>query len=626
MRSVRLSLSLALGLSTTACVEEYLDVVLPEPVPEFDPSSEQPARILPPMVTAEQSPPPVSGGTMLVDDAVVVAAEPDRDRIQILFIQRDAERMPNLSLGATVPTAPGDEPGRVVAAGDGQYLVVLRGGAGVGRVERSGEAWGLTRLSVCPSPRGIDFDEARGLALVTCMDGRLMSLDPNTGETAVFQTLSDDLRDVVITEDRIFVTRFRTAEVIVMTREAPTVLSQRTIRSRAIRERQANVAYRMVALPDAPNAVVVSHQLSLTRTPVSTTEPGGYGGGARFDCSGALVSAGVTAVDAAGSTETVEHPNVVLPVDIAVSQVADTKNFRDARAALVSAGATAKDDSDGRFPQGFDAQVVPAVVPISSSSREPCNTRVLVDRREVQRTTSVAFTDDGFMVRQTQNPHKVIINGVDEVSLPGESTFDTGHELFFGDAGGGIACASCHAEGTDDAMVWNFETLGPRRTQEIRGGIMDTAPFHWDGEMTDFTHLTGDVMGERMSGPKLSDEMVRAMSRWIDSLQFPARPQPADMAAVERGRVIFQSPQAACATCHNDDRLGGTEAFDVGTGMVAHIPGLEGLATRAPFMHTGCAKTIRERFNPYCGGTSHGSVAHLDEAGIDDLVAYLESL
>jgi hypothetical protein len=43
-------------------------------------------------------------------------------------------------------------------------------------------------------------------------------------------------------------------------------------------------------------------------------------------------------------------------------------------------------------------------------------------------------------------------------------------------------------------------------------------------------------------------------------------------------------------------------------------------------MHDGCATTLRDRFNPACGGDRHGITANLSPTQIDDLIAYLDSL
>ena len=59
------------------------------------------------------------------------------------------------------------------------------------------------------------------------------------------------------------------------------------------------------------------------------------------------------------------------------------------------------------------------------------------------------------------------------------------------------------------------------------------------------------------------------------------------------------------------------------------VPSLIGLQARAPYMHDGCAATVRERFfKPGCGGDAHGAVldGRFTVAEVDDLIAYLEAL
>jgi len=57
------------------------------------------------------------------------------------------------------------------------------------------------------------------------------------------------------------------------------------------------------------------------------------------------------------------------------------------------------------------------------------------------------------------------------------------------------------------------------------------------------------------------------------------------------------------------------------------VPSLVGLANHAPFMHTGCAKTLADRFAPACGGGDlHGVTSGLAASEIADLVTYLQTL
>jgi cytochrome c peroxidase len=55
-----------------------------------------------------------------------------------------------------------------------------------------------------------------------------------------------------------------------------------------------------------------------------------------------------------------------------------------------------------------------------------------------------------------------------------------------------------------------------------------------------------------------------------------------------------------------------------------------GVGARGPFMHNGCAPTLRDRFakgNDQCtGGDKHGVTSQLSTEDIDDLVNYLETL
>ncbi len=107
---------------------------------------------------------------------------------------------------------------------------------------------------------------------------------------------------------------------------------------------------------------------------------------------------------------------------------------------------------------------------------------------------------------------------------------------------------------------------------------------------------------------------------------MPASP-PADAAAAVRGRALFNDEKTACATCHAGGPLTNNKTVDVGTGEALQVPSLSRISMRAPYMHDGCAKTLRDRFTSPCGGgDKHGVTSHLSQAQIDDLVAFLESL
>src|SRR3569623_1503185 len=139
---------------------------------------------------------------------------------------------------------------------------------------------------------------------------------------------------------------------------------------------------------------------------------------------------------------------------------------------------------------------------------------------------SVAFADAQTVLVQAREPASLLIlrglnhNGLDKVVVPlsSDSRQDTGQLLFHANSGGGLACASCHPEGHDDGRVWSFECEGPRRTQDPSGGLLQTAPFHWNGDLPSFPALIQEVFQRRMSGPMLSAEQVTALQAWVDHL------------------------------------------------------------------------------------------------------------
>jgi hypothetical protein len=199
----------------------------------------------------------------------------------------------------------------------------------------------------------------------------------------------------------------------------------------------------------------------------------------------------------------------------------------------------------------------------------------------------------------------------------------------FHDTPAGLACASCHAEGGDDAHTWNFEGIGARRTQSLGGMVVsETEPFHWNGELPTFEHLLADVAVGRMGlDPAPHDDVVELLE-FLDLLPAapPAGP-PSDPDLVAKGAILFADEALACTECHSGWRYTNGESADVGTGGTFQVPSLLGVGARLPVMHDGCAQTLRQRFDdPVCGGVSHGDTASLTSEQIDALVAFLASL
>jgi cytochrome c peroxidase len=225
---------------------------------------------------------------------------------------------------------------------------------------------------------------------------------------------------------------------------------------------------------------------------------------------------------------------------------------------------------------------------------------------------------------QTREPATLWLDDGRFLQLSTERHADVGHAIFHTQTGT-LACASCHPEGGEDGRVWQLAPTGSRRTPSLRGGIGGTEPFHWDGDLATLSALVDDVWVGRMAGPPLAADQVAELRRWLDTI--PALPRaPGDATVVARGRALFEDPTIACATCHTGALLTNNMTIDVGTGKALQVPSLRGLAWRAPYLHDGCAATLRARFGTCGGGDKHGHTSQLQPAQLDDLIAYLRSL
>ncbi|WP_437590030.1 cytochrome-c peroxidase [Sorangium sp. So ce1000] len=571
----------------------------PSPVAGFD--ADDPDQ----QITVTEVPPPaISGGTLIIagDGHTAVAADPDRDRVWIVDLDGGAP--------AAVPLERGDEPGRLVEDASGRVHVALRRAGAVVTLDVEGRSV-IARRDVCRAPRGVAYDASRDVIHVACAGGELVTLPASGGPAVRKLRPATDLRDVVVEGDRLLVSRFRSAETLVVGADGA-VLSRRTLpvlhsNGFANSDYAPSVAWRMAPL--AGGGALMVHQRAMSSK--VTLSPGGYYQAA--DCDGNIVHSAVSKIDPADVPDTsatpqpaAAIPGVSLPVDIAIAP--------DGRVAVVGAGnnlvASATVDDLDR-----DAVVA------------GCNPQVTEQPLSGQ-PVAVAFDGQGEIVVQLREPAALEVLGRRTIALPGESVRDTGHEMFHRPPNGvsAVACASCHPEGHEDGRTWDFDPVGLRRTQALGGGILKTAPLHWSGDLPDLEGLMGEVFVSRMGGQKPGKRRLDLMARYLDSLPaFPASP-PEDDAAVARGEVLFHDKKVGCAECHGGTMLTNNRNESVGKGELLQVPSLIGISGRAPFMHDGCAATLRDRFDPLCGGDDHGDISGLGSAQLDDLVAYLESL
>jgi hypothetical protein len=571
------------------------------------------SRTLEPLVIAEDPPPAISGGTLYYSagSELILAADPDRDAVFVI----DATAVGTAQPLARVAFEPGDEPGRIGEAG-GRFWVVLRSAGAVSAIDPAD--WSTERFDVCPTPRGI---AGQGEALhIACESGELVTLNAATGAEARRVALGPDLRDVVVANDGLYVSQFRRPAVLEVD-GAGDIVSKTTLSP--VNGFEPSVAYQMVAHPDA--GVLVVHQYGNTTQVPFEPEPNAYG---QSGCA-AINLLGVARVVDGVATQG-QFGAVTLPVSLATY---------DFGLAVVDAGSL----NDGSLTSAFETddgvlvgEDVDVQFDVGSFTTQACDTTarsVFWDTeghefRDGRQIVAVASTPLGIWV-QSRDPWQVVGPAV-EVSLPGPNPKDTGHDLFHERAGASVACATCHAEGGDDGLVWQFDGLVPRRSHDLRGGILATAPFHWDGAHEDMSALMSDSFTTRMSGPLLDTSYAGAVASWIDSRPMPPAPLDPLDADVLAGKAIFERAEVACTSCHAAPLFTNHQTVDVGTGGPFQVPSLVGVSHRVAYLHDGCAEDLEAAIRgASCAATEnapHGDISSLGADELDQLVAYLRSL
>ena len=566
---------------------------------------------------------PITGGTILAtkDNARVVVADPDRDRLMVVQI----------ATGATVevPLQKNDEPGRLIEDAAGRIHVALRRGGAVVTLQGTDI---VARRAVCAEPRGLAYDATADAIDVACATGELVTLPAAGGDATRSVFVDRDLRDVLIVNNTLYVTRFKAAELLAL--DASGAITSRTAMPTVKRfdfngggggaqppdpvdggvgsgddgtiDSIPAVAWRAVALADGRIAVV--HQRAAQRE--LSVVHGGYGG---EGCGSSPIESTVTIVTppngtAPASTLATAPLDGSLPVDLAVSP--------NGMLAVALAG--------GKTVQtAFAASLI-------ADSQQGCQSNGQGSGDDLGAPTSVAYDGNndliayypelpGLVIAPASGPKRTI-------TLPGELGYDSGRNMFHEQTPSGLACASCHPEGRDDGLVWKFQELGPRRTQVLAGSILSRAPYHWTGDQADLPTLMDDVFAVRMAGALPTNSEHRSLGPFLERIPAPAPIGLANADAAARGKAIFESADTNCLSCHVGPLMSTKQIVDVGTGGAFKVPSLVGVGARAPFLHDGCAKTLMDRFTTCGGGDLHGKTSQLSAAQLSDLVAYLETL
>jgi len=547
---------------------------------------------------------PILGGGLAVgEDGVAWLSDPDRS----LLVRVDDGTAAQVALPA------GSVPNRIAIAGD-QVVVVLRGAGAVALVDAGDLS--LRVVPVCAEPRGVDA-VADGTVWIACADGVLVHLDSDSGEALATFPIEDDLRDVIDDGgDTVWVSRFRSAEVLRVDRSSGAVVSRvrpATVDADTepvsvdVDPYSPSTAWRMRRRPDG--GVAILHQMGATGALAGG--PGGlpatyYGG-----CGGVVVTT-VTTVGPGGIVESSRLFDLPAPA-------IDFDFDSDVTLSLALLGS--EDVGEPIVVRESYPFVTSGICPVAG----PLDWDVEATEAHA---TAIANGPQGLVVAQVAPFGLNVITVIDgkfvygeAVPFPEDAPIDAGWDRFHRATVSRASCVGCHPEGHEDGRTWRFVEEGVRRTQDIAGGS-ETAPFHWGGELATLDDLMHEVLQLRMgSGEPPDAEMTAALGAFLDRVPAYRTPPSSTPDLVETGARLFAS--SGCVECHSDPVP--TENQDVGTGGSFQVPRLVGVRYRVPLMHDGCAATIRERFDPECGGTDHRD-ADLAEPEIDALVAYMTTL
>jgi mono/diheme cytochrome c family protein len=568
-------------------------------------------------VQADTPPPPLVGGTVRIvrsgGAAFAVASDPEEDVVDVVSLG------PSPALVGTVALQRGDEPNRIVGDSHGFAHVVLRGGGAIATIDPTTASL-VQRRPVCPAPRGIDYDPTSDSLYVACATGELVTL-PSNGPPSRVVRLDRDLRDVVVSGNQLFVTRFRSAERLALDASGAVV-------SRDVPAGSADYSYSGMSpvvawrtVKAVSGGTIMLHQLA-SDSPLVVVPQQTY-----YAETGGVISASAVAVDSAASTPLA----IEQAIDVTVDEQGTPEilsllgTVQTGAGSVYNANLVTLPPSQSNGYYGYDNTYQYVGIDDGAS--------IGVPYKVVQRRAPTALLEI-FKDTFTATPALV--------TLPQKSKhLDTGFDIFNIPTSVGTACMNCHPEGGDDGHTWRFSfttasggsEVRIRRTQSLRGGVVtDTAPYHWDGDLSNLQDLCNEVFTHRMGGGQIEPAQASILARWLNAVpRVPVR-DDLDQKRVAAGKALFDGP-AGCASCH----VGGTGVLaqnqiigkidSLGASKPTQVPSLLDVADRAPYMHDGCAASLMDRLtDPNCGGSMHGNTSTLSADDLQSLETYLESL
>lgn len=208
----------------------------------------------------------------------------------------------------------------------------------------------------------------------------------------------------------------------------------------------------------------------------------------------------------------------------------------------------------------------------------------------------------------------------------GRQIFHTTDDLRI--ANDGVACASCHPEGRDDAFTWSTPE-GPRQTIMLAGRAPNTAPYGWQGKHGDLKQYLGNTFS-RLGGSGIQGAELEALVSYLEKMPSPTQLAGHTTPLVDEGRELFMDATLGCASCHVGGRGVDKVTHDVGSRAIADTdnkfdtPSLLFVKGTGPYFHDGRYKTLDAMLGAQ--DSQMGHTLHLTARQRQSLEAYLKSL
>jgi len=201
------------------------------------------------------------------------------------------------------------------------------------------------------------------------------------------------------------------------------------------------------------------------------------------------------------------------------------------------------------------------------------------------------------------------------------------------------SCHSCHYDGGTNSVVMdtsNDNTSFTFKTVLPLYNVDKTAPWTWHGWQKDLRAAMAKSITSTMLGPEPTPSDVEALIAYLQQLTPPPNPYHGHddslNASAERGRQLFESARAGCASCHNGPHFTDHEIHEVGLASPDdhfqgfNTPSLRGVYRKVLWLHDGRAKSLDDLLSGPHSPTRVSGTEKLSDQELQDMIAYLKSL